>query len=69
MRESQRDTEREAESKESAPARGESPRCTAEAFWKWMQGPSAAYRLEDCRLGVQRKSLWLFLIKIKVLHN
>lgn len=54
-----RDTEREAESRESAPAQGESPRCTAEAFWKWMQGPSAAYRLEGCRLAVERKSLRL----------
>lgn len=65
----QRDTEKEAESKKSDQATGKSPRCTAEAFWKWMQGPSAAYRLEGCRLRAERRSLWLFWIKIEVLHN
>lgn len=54
-----RDTERKAESRESALAQGESPRCTAEAFWKWMQGPSAAYRLEGCRLGEEKELMAL----------
>lgn len=46
MREGGRETETEAERKESALDQGEASRCTAEAFWKWMRGPSAAYRLE-----------------------